>query len=295
MRTTISMILGSKTWTPLFSIKTTSTYLLYLKSYASLTFGSNGPKEKTYIPLNPLIERPSPGSIIALDTEFVSVRPPEFEVNSEGERATLRPILYALARVSVIRGPSPSFNPSLDPGAPFIDDYIATSEPIVDYLTSYSGIIAGDLDPATSQHNIVPLKHAYKKLWILLNLGCKFLGHGLKQDFRVINIHVPKPQIIDTAECFFLKERYRKLSLAFLAWYLLKEEIQMETHDSIEDAKTALKLYQKYLEFTDAGIMEPMLRDIYAKGREVKYKAPQGRLGGPLEILEGLGTPGRKI
>ncbi|KAI9743044.1 MAG: poly(A)-specific ribonuclease [Claussenomyces sp. TS43310] len=255
---------------------------------------NNHVDEKTYIRLDPVSERPAPGSIIALDTEFVSVRQPEIEVNSDGERATIRPIAYALARVSVIRGPSPSFNSSLEPGTPFIDDYIATSEPIVDYLTSYSGIVAGDLDPAQSRHNLVPLKVAYKKLWILLNLGCHFLGHGLKQDFRVINIHVPRPQIIDTAEFFFVKERLRKLSLAFLAWYLLKEEIQRETHDSIEDAKTALKLYQKYLEFTDAGIMETMLRDIYAKGREVGYKAPQARLGGPLEVPDGLGTPGRK-
>ncbi|KAG8423891.1 poly(A)-specific ribonuclease [Metarhizium acridum] len=209
---------------------------------------------KTYHILDPKTERPGPDTIIALDTEFVAIRQPEIEMNSDGERETIRPIVYALARTSVVRGQGEN------EGLPFIDDYISIQEPIVDYLTSYSGITREDLDPRISKHSLLPLKMVYKKLWVLLNLGCKFLGHGLKQDFRVINIHVPKSQVIDTIDLFFLKSRLRKLSLAFLAWYLLKEDIQMETHDSIEDSRTALKLYRKYLEFEDAGILETMLQ-----------------------------------
>lgn len=224
---------------------------------------------KTYQLLKPETEAPGPDTIIALDTEFVAVRQPEIEMNSDGERETIRPIVYALARASVVRGQGE------DEGTPFIDDYISIREPIVDYLTSYSGITEQDLDPRVSKHSLLSLKMAYKKLWVLLNLGCKFLGHGLKQDFRVINIHVPKSQIIDTIDLFYLKSRLRKLSLAFLAWYLLKEDIQMETHDSIEDSRTALKLYRKYLEFQDAGILETMLQDIYRAGREVNFKPPR--------------------
>ncbi|KAF4826097.1 PAN2-PAN3 deadenylation complex catalytic subunit PAN2 [Colletotrichum siamense] len=224
---------------------------------------------KTYRALDLATEQPGPESIVALDTEFVAVRQPEIEMNSDGERETIRPIVYALARASVVRGQGE------DEGVPFIDDYISIREPIVDYLTSYSGITHEDLDPRVSKHNLVSLKVAYKKLWILLNLGCKFLGHGLKQDFRVINIHIPKSQVVDTIDLFFLKSRLRKLSLAFLAWYLLKEDIQLETHDSIEDARTALKLYRKYLEFDDAGVLEPMLQDIYRAGRENNFKPPK--------------------
>ncbi|KAL4724069.1 poly(A)-specific ribonuclease [Fusarium chlamydosporum] len=227
------------------------------------------PATKTYRVLNPDTEAPGPDTIIALDTEFVAVRQPEIEMNSDGERETIRPIAYALARASVVRGQGE------DEGLPFIDDYINIREPIVDYLTSYSGITEQDLDPRVSKHSLLPLKMAYKKMWILLNLGCKFLGHGLKQDFRVINIHIPKAQVIDTIDLFFLKSRLRKLSLAFLAWYLLKEDIQMETHDSIEDSRTALKLYKKYLEFQDAGILETMLQDIYRAGRDVNFKPPR--------------------
>jgi PAB-dependent poly(A)-specific ribonuclease subunit 2 len=251
--------------------------------------GSTNLGPKTYQPLDPTQEHPGPGTIAAIDTEFVSVRQPEIEINSDGDRETIRPTVYALARVSVIRGPSPTFISTLEPGTPFIDDYISTTEPVVDYLTSYSGIVHGDLDPRTSRHNVVPLKIAYKKLWLLLNLGCTFLGHGLKQDFRVINIHVPKAQVIDTAENFFLPARLRKLSLAFLAWYLLKEDIQLETHDSIEDARAALKLYAKYLEFVDAGILDAILAEIYRKGRELGFKPPQGRRDETILAPEGQG------
>ncbi|KAH8884604.1 hypothetical protein GQ53DRAFT_697301 [Thozetella sp. PMI_491] len=250
--------------------------------------------ERTYQVLTPQTERPGPDTIIALDTEFVSLKQPEIQMNSDGERETIRPMSHALARVSVVRGQGEM------EGVPFIDDYIAIKEPIVDYLTLYSGITPGDLDPRTSPHNLVTLKIAYKKLWVLLNLGCKFLGHGLKQDFRVINIQVPKAQVIDTIELFYLKSRLRRLSLAFLAWYLLKEDIQLETHDSIEDARTALKLYRKFLEFEDAGILEAMLQDIYKAGRETNFKPQRKedqvvqRTDTPPIPMEPPTTPARK-
>ncbi|CZR51913.1 related to PAN2-component of Pab1p-stimulated poly(A) ribonuclease [Phialocephala subalpina] len=238
--------------------------------------------EKTYRVLSPQ-EAPGEGTIIALDTEFVAIRQPEIEVNADGARETIRPKVHALARVSVVRGSGE------DEGLPFIDDYIISKEPIVDYLTSYSGIVQADLDPKLSKRNLIPLKIAYKKLWILLNLGCKFLGHGLKQDFRVTNIHIPKAQIIDTIEIFYKSAFRRKLSLAFLAWKVLNEDIQQGTHDSIEDARTALKLYKKYLEFQDAGILETMLQDIYREGTQVQFKPPPPKKDG--HLIERTETP----
>ena len=157
-------------------------------------------------------------------------------------------------------------------GLPFINDYITVREEIVDYLTRFSGVAQGDLDPQHSPHNLVPLKVAYKKLWLLSNLGCTFIGHGLAKDFRTINIHVPKSQVLDTVELFYLKARQRKLSLRFLAWYLLKEDVQLGDHDSIEDASTALKLLRKYDEFKDAGIIETMIEELYREGKKWGYK-----------------------
>ncbi len=68
---------------------------------------------------------------------------------------------------------------------PFIDDYIMSTEPVVDYLSEYSGITNSDLDPITSNRPLVTLKTAYKKLRTLVDHGCIFVGHGLKKDFRM--------------------------------------------------------------------------------------------------------------
>ena len=94
---------------------------------------------------------------------------------------------------------------------------------------------------------------------------------------------MPKKQVIDTVDIFFLKSRQRKLSLRFLAWYLLHETIQTGNHDSIEDARTALLLYRKYLEFKDAGVFETMLSKIYADGKLTNFKPPgenEANIGG---------------
>jgi PAB-dependent poly(A)-specific ribonuclease subunit 2 len=222
--------------------------------------------------LSPETEKPRAGTPVAIDAEFVELQSEEIEIRADGTRETRRPSRLGLARVSVLRGEG------VDEGLPFMDDYIIMKEPVVDYLTQYSGIHPGDLDPATSSHQLVSLKVAYKKLWLLLNLGCVFVGHGLSKDFRIINIHVPRSQVVDTADLFFIKERFRKLKLSFLAWYILHEDIQTDHgHDSVEDARTALRLWRKYEEFKDAGVLEQMLRETYKKGAEIGYLPPGAR------------------
>lgn len=84
-------------------------------------------------PLRP-DELPNPGTLVAIDAEFVSMQQEETEFRSDGTKKVLRPARLSLARVSVLRGEGPS------EGVPFIDDHIHTSEVIVDYLTEFSGI-----------------------------------------------------------------------------------------------------------------------------------------------------------
>ncbi|CAO3669082.1 unnamed protein product [Umbelopsis vinacea] len=236
-------------------------------------------------------EMPKAGTLISIDAEFVALSQEETEIRSDGTKSVIRPSRLSLARVSVLRGESGEME-----GIPFIDDYIANSEPIVDYLTEYSGIEAGDLDPQTSKHTLVPLKIAYKKLRLLVDLGCIFIGHGLKSDFRIINILVPPEQVIDTLDIYYMRNRQRKISLRFLAWALLQLDIQQVTHNSIEDAKTALLLYKKYLELREKGTFGSVLEDIYEMGRKSNWlksapKDANGSSAGSPAILTKPGTP----
>ncbi|KAH7093275.1 PAB-dependent poly(A)-specific ribonuclease subunit PAN2 [Paraphoma chrysanthemicola] len=243
------------------------------------------PAEDKFKLLQAATETPRPGYPVAIDAEFIRLQAEEIEMKADGTRQTIRPDRKGLARVSVCRGEGEHA------GLPFIDDYIAVTEQVVDYLTEWSGISPGDLNRETSPHAPVSLKHAYKKLWLLLNLGCVFVGHSLANDFRTINIHVPQSQVVDTSKLFFLPDFKRRLNLKFLAWCVLKEQIQQDTHDSIEDARTALKLWRKYQEYVDAGVLEPMLNDIYATGSQVKFKAP----GSGGAAVGGNGRPGTAI
>ena len=93
-------------------------------------------RDKKFIKHKPLRpdELPKPGTLVAIDAEFVSMQQEETEFRSDGTKKVLRPARLSLARVSVLRGEGPS------EGVPFIDDHIHTSEVIVDYLTEFSGI-----------------------------------------------------------------------------------------------------------------------------------------------------------
>jgi PAB-dependent poly(A)-specific ribonuclease subunit 2 len=133
------------------------------------------------------------------------------------------------------------------------------------------------LDPVTSHRPLVTLQASYRKLWLLLNLGCVFIGHGLANDFRTINIQVPATQVIDTVDIYYVKSRQRKLSLKFLAWYLLDEAVQTGNHDSIEDARTALRLYRKYIELKDRHIFDETLHQLYHEGQKYNFKPPTSR------------------
>ncbi|MBW0476095.1 hypothetical protein O181_015810 [Austropuccinia psidii MF-1] len=214
-------------------------------------------------------ELPKQGDLVAIDAEFVSLQQEEVDYKSDGTRVVRRPSRMSLARVSVLRGGGSKT------GVPFVDDHIQTFEPITDYLTEYSGIRPGDLDPHASPHTLVPLKVAYKKLRLLVDLGCIFIGHGLSKDFRIINIHVPPSQIIDTVNLYYIPSRQRRLSLRLLSYLILKHDIQNAgMHDSIEDARTALKLYDIYRQLNNEGVWQDELENVYRKGKEMGWKVP---------------------
>lgn len=102
-----------------------------------------------------MIALPGQGDLIAFDAEFVCVQEEESELTDRGSKVTVRETRLALARISVIDCRS---------GTVIVDDYIVPCEPVVDYLTRFSGITAADLDIKKSPHHLVTMQSAYLKL-----------------------------------------------------------------------------------------------------------------------------------
>mmetsp|Transcript_35922 Transcript_35922/g.54618 ORF Transcript_35922/g.54618 Transcript_35922/m.54618 type:complete len:534 (-) Transcript_35922:49-1650(-) len=205
---------------------------------------------------------PGEGDLVAIDAEFVRVQHEESIITATGSKKTINEGRNALARMSII---------DCRTGSVIIDDHILPREPVLDYLTRFSGIHQSDLDPSKSPHHLVTLRDAYLKLRLLVDRGCIFVGHGLSQDFFTVNISVPQSQIIDTVEIFH-REKDRYISLRFLANYLLGHDMQQDIHDSIEDAKAAYEIYQKAVDLKKGNVFEKTLTDIYDFGRRTAWK-----------------------
>jgi PAB-dependent poly(A)-specific ribonuclease subunit 2 len=203
-------------------------------------------------------DAPLAGRLFGLDAEFVALAPALRERRG-GADVEVRPARLGLARVSVVRGDGPRS------GTPAIDDYVRQTEPVHDFLTRWSGLTAADLDPRATRRPLTTAKRAVTKLAHLVAAGAVFVGHGLAQDFRMINIVVPPAQVVDTVD-LFRKPGARKLSLRYLAARLLGSDIQVDVHDSVEDARAALALYEKYREVKTAGELAATLDGLYEYG-----------------------------
>ncbi|XP_017039531.1 RNA exonuclease 4 [Drosophila ficusphila] len=164
---------------------------------------------------------------LAMDCEMVGVGP-----NGQDDM---------LARVSIVN----------KMGQVLLDKHVKPRLEVTDYRTSVSGIrphdIANGEDFATVQNEVVKLLH-----------GRILVGHALGNDLAVLSIHHPFENIRDTS-------RYKPLrkivsnghtpSLKRLTMAVLGKEIQTGEHNSVEDARAAMSIYnriaadwEKYLE-----------------------------------------------
>lgn len=202
------------------------------------------------------------GKLVAFDAEFVSVQEEESTHLESGSKMILRETRHAVGRISII---------DCETRQVLVDDHVLPRERVVDYLTRFSGIVPEDLDPTKTHHNLISTRGAYLKLRYLMEQGCIFVGHGLRQDFATVNLVVPPHQILDTVEIYH-QPGMRYISLRFLTNYVLGRDMQQDVHDSVEDALAAFELYEKAVEWKSAGMFDLKLQEIYSHGQKNDWK-----------------------
>ena len=102
---------------------------------------------------------PSNGDLVAIDAEFVCVQPEQSLITSSGSKQMISEPRNALARLSIINCQTNEI---------IIDDHVLPMEPVVDFLTRFSGIRQNDLDANSSPHHLVTPHEAYLKVRLLM-------------------------------------------------------------------------------------------------------------------------------
>ena len=156
------------------------------------------------------------GRYVAIDCEFVGVGP-------EGKE-------HALARVSIV-----NYH-----GNVVMDEYVRPKERVVDWRTKVSGIKPSDMV------NAIPFELAQERCAKIIK-DRVLVGHDLRHDLDALLLSHPRSMIRDTALHVPYRRKYskgRKPSLKKLASEILKRNIQMGQHSSVEDARVTMLLYK---------------------------------------------------
>jgi RNA exonuclease 4 len=147
--------------------------------------------------------------------------------------------LSALARVSIINWD----------GDILLDTYVKVSQPVTDLRSNISGIMKNHIDGSLPK--TMDFDEAVHSVQNIIS-GKILIGHGLKNDLRVLNISHPWQDIRDTTkyEPFMKKDANNLLiprKLKDLSLEKLRVKIQEEgkPHCSVSDAVAAMQLYHK--------------------------------------------------
>lgn len=157
-------------------------------------------------------------NVVAMDCEMVGV-------GARGEGSVL-------ARVSIV---------SHD-GSTLLDAIVKPKEYVTDYRTPITGLTAASF----YQKGVLEFDDAKRRAAEIME-GKIVVGHAVHHDFEVLDIAHPRTLVRDTSMFKPLRppSRRDKLpSLALLSMYWLQETIHDSSHDSVEDARMALQLYQ---------------------------------------------------
>ncbi|XP_068631812.1 RNA exonuclease 4-like [Battus philenor] len=134
-----------------------------------------------------------------------------------------------LARVSLVNSS----------GVCVYDKYVKPTETVTDYRTSVSGIQRHNLE------NGVDFNVIQREVQNLIR-GKILVGHSLEFDLGALKLSHPARDIRDLAtyEPFKRLNNGHPASLQLLAQHFLRQIIHQGPHDSVEDARIAMKIYQ---------------------------------------------------
>lgn len=180
-------------------------------------------------------------NLLALDCEYVGV-------GYEGQDD-------CLARVSIVNAT----------GECIYDKYVKPGEEVVDYRTEVSGIRPGMLKNGGwwyySYSRIIKcinsvssgetFARVQQEVHSILNAGDSrriVIGHAIHNDFKVLKLTYPSRYIRDTAKYKPLRQMaggivHKVPKLRDLTHHLLGVQIQQGEHDSVMDARMAMRLY----------------------------------------------------
>jgi RNA exonuclease 4 len=177
-----------------------------------------GPRPASLLSLFPPPPKQSPSinKYLALDCEYVGVGPTGTD--------------SALARITLVNWH----------GHVVMDHFVRPKMRVTDYRTHVSGVRSSDLVNAV-EHDWV-----LGELERLIGKETVLVGHGLENDMRVMMFHHPRRLTRDTSKYrpFRALARGKTPSLKRLAKHFLSVDIQAGEHDSAEDARAAMLLYQ---------------------------------------------------
>ncbi|KAI9318358.1 ribonuclease H-like domain-containing protein [Dichotomocladium elegans] len=138
----------------------------------------------------------------------------------------------ALARVTLVD----------EDGTTLLDEIVKPDEPVIDYLTEYSGMTDEIMKDGIS------LRRAQKHIRKLVTHNVILVGHGLENDLNALKL--AHPYCVDTAILYHSqlgppnKPPLRFLSRIYLRRAIQKRHDHKLGHDSAEDAKAALDLFK---------------------------------------------------
>ncbi|XP_035792768.1 RNA exonuclease 4-like [Anopheles albimanus] len=136
---------------------------------------------------------------------------------------------HMLARVSLVN----------EHGVVLVDCHVKPQRPVKDYRTQISGIHPEQMEAG---YDFAVIRELVRQLI----RGRILVGHALRNDLAVLKLGHPKYNIRDTSR---YKPICKKIhahgtpSLKTLTKQLLGKDIQEGTHDSVEDARAAMKIY----------------------------------------------------